>query len=298
LRAGPMVELLRSEWMKATKNIVLITFLIWVLPIGIIASFGIFTITGLFSETMRTAIEAFSSGSWTSDVLMIWSTVTTFPTNVLPRMIPLAFIAVGFAGEYQWGTWKNIIPRTKRTSLILSKFIVLVSIIVITMLISSVLLGLVETIAHAVGGLPYGPLWGAEVLKEFAPDYAGAFLIGLIAVAILGGYGAFAGIITRSILGALLLSFFFSVLDAMSFGGLLFLGSILGKPNLINLYLFTPSYNIDNMRSWFDSGSAYIPGPGFTTSPGIWISIGILLIWVILLLGSSIYIFNKQDVTS
>lgn len=293
-----MSELLRSEWMKATRNTVLISFLVWVLPIGIVASFAIFTITGLFSETMRTAIEAFSSGSWTSDVLMIWSTVTTFPTNVLPRMIPLAFIAVGFAGEYQWGTWKNIIPRTRRISLILSKFIVLVSIIVITLLISSVLLGLVETIAHSVGELPYGPLWSAEVLKDFVPDYAEAFLIGLIAVAILGGYGAFAGIITRSILGALLLSFFFSVLDAMSFGGLLFLGSILGKPNLINLYLFTPSYNIDNLRSWFDSGSAFLPGPGFTASPGIWISLAILLAWIFVLVGSSILLFKKQDITS
>jgi ABC-type transport system involved in multi-copper enzyme maturation permease subunit len=293
-----MIELLRSEWMKATKNTVLISFLVWILPIGIFASFAIFTIGGLFSETMRTAIEAFSSGSWTSDMLMIWSTVTVFPTNILPRMIPLAFIVVGFAGEYQWGTWKNIIPRTRRRSLILSKFIVLTSIIVLTLLMSSLLLGVVETIAHAVSELPYGPSWSAGVMKDFVPDFTGAFLIGLIAVAILGGYGAFTGIITRSILGALLLSFFFSVLDAMSLAGLLFLGSILGKPNLINLYLFTPSYNIDNLRSWFDSGSAFLPGPGFTASPGIGISLGILLAWVILMLGSSIYIFQKRDVTS
>lgn len=293
-----MLDLLRSEWMKATKNAALISFLMWILPIGIASSFAIFIVFGFFSETMRSAIDEFSTGQWTTDMLVIWTTVTSFPANIFGRMMPLAFIAVGFAGEYQWDTWKNIVPRTRRASLILSKLVILIAIVMLTLLIASLVLGVVEPIAHKLGGIPYGPSLSADVLRDFSLSYAQTLLIGLLSVAILGGYGALAAILTRSILGGLLVSFFFSVLDAMSLGGLVFLGSLLGKPDLINLYLYTPSYNLDNIRSWFDSGGAFLPVSTFSASPGVWISLAILLAWVIVLVGSSILIFRKQDITS
>jgi ABC-type transport system involved in multi-copper enzyme maturation permease subunit len=292
-----MLDLLRSEWMKATRNIPLISFLIWILPVGIAASFTIFIVFGFFSEAMHTALDEFSTGRWTTDMTVVWTFVISFPANIFGRMAPLAFIVTGFAGEYQWDTWKNIIPRSRRTSLILSKLIVLIAIVMLSLLISSLILGMMQIAGHAVRGAPYGPSLSAEVIGDFSLSYTQMALIALISVAILGGSGALAAILTRSILGGLLASFFFSVLDAMSMGGLIFLGSLFNKPDLINLYLYTPSYNLDNLRSWFETGSAYVPTPTFTASPGVAISLAILLVWIVSLVGASILIFRKQDIT-
>jgi hypothetical protein len=292
-----MLDLLRSEWMKATRNIPLISFLIWILPVGIAASFTIFIVFGFFTESMHTALDEFSTGQWTTDMIFVWTFVISFPANIFGRMAPLAFIVTGFAGEYQWDTWKNIIPRSRRTSLILSKLTVLIAIVMLSLLISSLVFGIMQIAGHAVRGTPYGPSLSAEVIGDFSLSYAQMILIALISVTILGGSGALAAILTRSILGGLLASFFFSVLDAMSMGGLIFLGSLFNKPDLINLYLYTPSYNFDNLRSWFENGSAYIPMPTFTASPGIGISLAILMAWIVFLVGSSILIFRKQDIS-
>jgi len=292
-----MRNLLRSEWMKATTNVPLISFLIWILPVGIAASFTIFIVLGFFSESMHTALDEFSTGQWTTDMVLVWTFVTSFPANIFGRMAPLAFIVTGFAGEYQWDTWKNIIPRSRRTSLILSKLTVLVAVVMLSLLITSLILGIMQIIGHAIRAAPYGPSLNAEVFGDFCLNYAQMILIALISVVILGGSGALAAILTRSILGGLLASFFFSVLDAMSMGGLIFLGSLFNRPDLINLYLYTPSYNLDNLRSWFENGSAYIPMPTFTASPGAGISLVILLAWIVTLVGSSLLIFRRQDIT-
>jgi hypothetical protein len=246
---------------------------------------------------MHTALDEFSTGQWTTDMIFVWTFVISFPANIFGRMAPLAFIVTGFAGEYQWDTWKNIIPRSRRTSLILSKLTVLIAIVMLSLLISSLVFGIMQIAGHAVRGTPYGPSLSAEVIGDFSLSYAQMILIALISVTILGGSGALAAILTRSILGGLLASFFFSVLDAMSMGGLIFLGSLFNKPDLINLYLYTPSYNFDNLRSWFENGSAYIPMPTFTASPGIGISLAILMAWIVFLVGSSILIFRKQDIS-
>jgi len=292
-----MLELLRAEWMKATRNLPLISFLIWILPVGIAASFTIFIVLGFFSESMLTAFDEFSTGQWTTDMIVVWTFVISFPANIFGRMAPLAFIVTGFAGEYQWDTWKNIIPRNRRMSLILGKLVVLVAIVLLSLFISSLVLGLMQIIGHAIHGESFGPAFGADVLLDFLASYAQMILIALISVIILAGSGALAAILTRSILGGLLASFFFSVLDAMSMGGLIFLGSLFNKPDLINFYLYTPSYNLDNLRSWFESGSAYIPMPTFTASPGAGISLVILLAWIVFLVGSSLLIFRRQDIT-
>jgi hypothetical protein len=292
-----MLDLLRSEWMKATRNIPLISFLIWILPIGIAASFSIFILFGFFSEAMHAALDEFGTGQWTIDMIVVWSFVTSFPTNIFGRMLPLAFIVTGFAGEYQWDTWKNIIPRSRRVSLILAKLAVLVAIVMLTLFLSSLILGIYQVAGHAIRGVPYGPTLTGVVLGDFLAKYAQMILTALLSVLVLGGSGALAAILTRSILGGLLASFFFSVLDAISMGGLMFLGSLFDMPELINLYLYTPSYNLDNLRSWFDTGSAFVPVPTFTASPGIGVSLAILLAWATLLIGSSILIFRKQDIT-
>jgi len=294
-----MFSLLRAEWKKVAKNHLLTSFLIWILPVGFASLIVIFTIMSYVSETMRGIPSGFSTGLWTSDMLGIWAVVISFPGNLFGRMMPLAFMAVGFAGEYQWGTWKNILPRNRRPMLIASKLVILITIVMLSLVLTSLIVGVGWSVSHHIHNLPYGPAWSGEVLVDFIKLYAQTMLIGLFSLMILGGFAALSAIVTRSILGGLLLGFFFSVIDAMSLGALLFLRNLLKVPKLTNLYQYTPTYNMDNLRYWFIHGSANtIVVPGFTTEPSIGASFTILIIWVIGLVGLAILIFQRQDITS
>lgn len=294
-----MFNLLRAEWIKAAKNYLLTSFLLGMLPIGFATLIVTFTLLGFLSGTMRQVPAEFSVGSWAADMLGIWGVVISFPGNLFGRMMPLAFMAVGFAGEYQWGTWRNILPRNRRPMLIVSKLVILIIIVMLTLVLTSLIIGVGWSICHHIHDLPYGPAWSGEVLVEFLKSYAQTMLIGLFSLMILGGFAALSAMLTRSILGGLLLGFFFSVIDAMSLGGLLFLRRLLNVPGLTNFYQYTPTYNMDNLRYWFVHGSAHsIVVPGFTAEPSMGASFAILIIWVIGLVGLAILIFQRQDITS
>lgn len=294
-----MVNLLRAEWIKTVKNYTVTSFLIWMLPVGFASLITIFAVAGLLSETMMEIDSAFSSGSWTHDMVGIWSVVITFPANLFGRMMPLAFMAVGFAGEYQWGTWKNIIPRNRRPALIMSKLVIQILVVMISLILTSLIIGVGWSVSHTLHDLPYGPKLNGEVLNSFIELYLQTALIGFISITILGGFAALAAIITRSILGGLLLAFFFSVIDAMSLAALMLFRNLLKLPELINLYQFTPTYNMDNLNHWFRYGVAQSAvAPGFTAELSMGVSYAILMIWVIGLVGLSIIIFQRQDISS
>ena len=128
-----MLSLLKAEWKKTTSNRMLSGFLIWIYPIGVGAFIAMMVLVSLLSESSARAMAATSSGQWTTDMLSIWLFISAFPGNIFGRMLPLAFMAVTFAGEYQWSTWKNVVPRSTRSNLILAKFVTLSSFIMLSL---------------------------------------------------------------------------------------------------------------------------------------------------------------------
>ena len=102
-----MFNIFRAEWRKVFANFKLTSFLVWIIPIGYFAFQSVMILLSLFSETMTAGVEYFGSGDWTADSLSTWNMLIFFPANLFGRMLPLAYMAVVFAGEYQWGTWKN-----------------------------------------------------------------------------------------------------------------------------------------------------------------------------------------------
>jgi hypothetical protein len=294
-----MVNLLRAEWIKTVKNYALTSFLVWMLPVGFASLIIIFAVTGFLSETMKQVPSAFSAGSWTHDMIGIWSFVINFPANLFGRVMPLAFMAVGFAGEYQWGTWKNIIPRNRRPALIMSKLVIQILVVMISLILTSLIAGVGWSVSTALHDMPYGPRIDGDVLNNFLELYLQTALIGFLSITILGGFAALAAIITRSILGGLLLSSFFSVVDTMSLGALMFFRNLLNIPKLINLYQFTPTYNMDNLSHWFRYGSTQSAvAPGFTAELSMGASYAILMIWIVGLVSLSIITFQRQDISS
>ncbi len=296
-----MNNLYRAEWRKVSANFKLTSFLVWIFPIGLFAFHTVMILLSLISATMQAGVEYFGSGSWSADSLTAWNMVITFPANLFGRMLPLAFMAVVFAGEYQWHTWKNIAPRTQRWKLILAKMAALVSLVLVSLALTALISALGPSIGHRIHGLPYGPDLNSQVLGSFLLDSVKTIFIVLLSLAVLAGYAAIAAITTRSILGGLMVSFGFSVLDAVSLGMLSLLGTIFNRPSLINLYKFTPSYNLGNVHSWLLRGEAeFAITAGMSplnTAPGFWFSLLILAIWIFGLIGLALAIFQRQELT-
>jgi len=286
-----MFNLYRAEWKKVSANFRLTAFLVWIFPIGLFAFHTVMILLSLISPTMTAGVEYFGSGDWTTDS----------PANLFGRMLPLAFMAVVFAGEYQWRTWKNIAPRTQRWKLILAKMAALISLVMISLVLTALIAALGPSIGYRIHGLPYGPDLNPQILGSFLLDTAKMVFIVLLSLAVLAGYAAIAAITTRSILGGLLVSFGFSVLDAVSLGMLSLFAALFNQPSLINLYQYTPTYNLSNMYSWLLSGEgkvAIIAGISpLTFAPSFWVSLLMLAIWIGGLIGLALVIFQRQELT-
>lgn len=135
-----MHSTLTAEWRKLLGHTKAVSFLVWIYPIGALVLVVLIDILpGLFIEQVR-ELTAASPPLWTDDLLSVWNALNGFPGGTFLRMPYLAFIAIAFAGEYQWGTWKNIVPRQSRTALILSKFMVLGLLMLISMTLTSLVI--------------------------------------------------------------------------------------------------------------------------------------------------------------
>lgn len=296
-----MYNLYRAEWRKVFANYKLTSFLVWIMPIGYFAFMAVMILLSLVSGTMQAGVDYFGSGDWTLDSLGTWNMLIYFPANLFGRMLPLAFMAVVFAGEYQWRTLKNIVPRTERWKLILSKMAALISLVMLSMLLTALIGAIGPVTGHRIHGWEYGPTFSWDVLLDFLLDTLRTALIALISLLNIVSYAAIAAILTRSILGGLLVSFGFAILDAMSLGFLLFLRVLFNKPELINLYQFTPTYNLSNLHSWLFLGKAqqFIAAgtAPLTAEPSFWLSLFVLSLWIFGLIGLSLWIFQRQEIT-
>ena len=135
-----MLNLFRAEWKKTIWNYVLTGFLVWGFPVGVAGFYAVMLIAGLFSRDWLEGMLSTGGGLWTDDALGGWGMLLAFPFTILTRMMPLAFMAAVFAGEYQSGMWKNLIPRNRRSFLILAKMAVIIGLMTLALVATSALL--------------------------------------------------------------------------------------------------------------------------------------------------------------
>ncbi|MCZ7672066.1 MAG: ABC transporter permease [Chloroflexi bacterium] len=157
-----MINLFQAEWQKAVGNRWVTGFLVWIFPVGMLSFIVFSSIAMLLSSSFR---EGFAQGitSWTDSMVNVWA----FVTNPFGRMFLIGFMAVTFAGEYQWQTWKNIVPRSGRASLILMKFVVVTLIFLLTFILVSIILGVGQGIQAQIADVPYGPAFSLDVGLDF-----------------------------------------------------------------------------------------------------------------------------------
>ncbi len=289
-----------AEWRKLVGHHKAIAFLVWIYPIGALMIVLLIQILpALLLEPVREMMAA-EPIDWTEDLLSVWNAMNGFPGGTFLRMPFIAFIAIAFAGEYQWGTWKNIVPRQSRVALVLAKFLVLGTLILLALLLTSLVLAGGGALRAALFGVPFGPALADLEVASFLRGVGLQVLVTFANTLIVASYAALIAMYSRSIIASLLLSVGVGILEFASSLLLLIVSQALQRPNLVNIIVALPTYNLDNVRSWVVEGvgSTFGGFPGFTAVPPLWLSVVIVLLWLGGLLGGTAVLFRRQDINS
>lgn len=296
-----MRDLFRAEWLKIAGNRWVAGCMVWIFPLGALAFTLIAGIILLWSSSARHGFRQDEAALWTKQAISVWS----FLNNPLGRLILLGFTAVVFAGEYQWGTWKNIVPRNRRFSLVLVKFVALGVFVVLAFALMSALWAAGWGVLTRIAGASYGPRVTADVIRDFAGDYALAASLAFTSTIIAAGYAALAGMLTRSILGGVIVGFAVTLAENLSIVALRQIGWFLDVPKAVLVYRFTPGYNLLNVASWIsDKAPSEVRSYGVGThadivlSDSLEFSVLVLAVWVVSLVLLTGLLFRRQDITS
>jgi ABC-type transport system involved in multi-copper enzyme maturation permease subunit len=288
------LNLFRAEWRKMNGHRFPSIMLMWVYPIGAVLVSLIYQIIVLTSPRTRATL-AEVDGNWLEIAAFAWA----LPATQLVRLMIVGFTATMFAGEYQWGTWKSIIPRNRRANLILNKLAVLVTQSAITFTLTSLVaiigIGMVVTSA----GGTYGPPVTPELLSGVAEPLLLMGISGMLHIVIAIAYAILGAILTRSVLGSVLLSFFLIIMEAAFLGVLLLAENFLQLEGIVVLYRYTIGYNLQNIQSWAMNGSAF--SAPFLQSAGIGadtlsFSLVFVGIWLVGLIAAVVFLFRRQDI--
>lgn len=305
-RAGTSVaSLFRAEWQKTLGNRWVVGFLIWSFPVGALAFVIVMgLIIALVGTGGNTGTEelGLADAQWTDQAIATWSV----PNSLMGRLLVVAFTSVVFAGEYQWQTWKGVIPRYNRVPLLLIKYVTVALLVVLTFVITSIILSVGWGILATLAGESYGPAITGAVVREFVLDYVQEAWLALTLTTISAGYAALAAMVTRSILGGVLVSVAATYAEGLSVLALILFAYFLDMPRIVELYRLTPSYNVSNVNSWitYDRAQTFdqvndleLLDTVFTFADSLAFSLVVLTLWVMGTVGLTAYLFNRQDIT-
>lgn len=285
-----MLNLLRAEWLKTNGNRWTAGLLVWIFPLGALGGFvamGIFIALGMEPERL-----GLTQLRWTEQMIYPWAT----PTGFMGQLFLIALAAFVFAGESTWNTWKNIVPRGSRTPLIAAKYITMMAMIFIAFNAMAIIAGIGSNLISVAIGSGIQP---AEIPAEFVRDYALQVTNAMIATLLATSYTAIAAMLTGSILFSVIGGFLLTLLDQAAIVLVLTMtGQILGRPDIIVLHQYFPSYNLANISAWATTGTGYTyPTLALYAEPHRpETSLLILLVWIVGVLSLTITIFRMRDI--
>jgi ABC-type transport system involved in multi-copper enzyme maturation permease subunit len=289
------LKLMQAESLKVWNNRGPLFFLIGLFPmIGIVFILFFLLVVTLSSEAREGLAE--DNILWTQTMLSMWN----IPNSVLGRAVILAFVAMQFGGEYQWNTLKNIVPRSRRAMIILAKFLTLSLFILAAFVLLTLIAGGGMRLITWVGDVPYGPAVTDVVIREFSEDYVVQASTNIASTIIAIGYAAMAAMLTRSVLGSVMVSFVLATAEGLSVLAFVLVAFFLDRQWIYELYRYTPTFNIINVQAWINDNEG-IPLEwdeqiiGYNTLEG---SIAILAIWMVFLIALTLILFQRQDITN
>jgi hypothetical protein len=292
-----MISLLRAEWRKTVGNRWVTGLLVWIFPLGALGLTLLAGLIALLSSGMRELILA-NPMNWTSQA----TSAIGFFNNQLGRTFMIALSVVVFAGEYQWGTWKNIIPRRRRTSLILAKVVTLALLYLAAMLAMVFFWTVGQVVIVLLLGGQVIPALSGAVLLAFAGDLLAQGAIVYLAVLVIAGQAALVAMVVRSILAGMLVGIGITLVEPIFMAVSVVVAGILDAPWMTLPMRIMPLYNFDNLTAWATGGGPAMAAD-LAAQAGVVIddpplySAVVILVWVAALGGLMLFLFDRQDIT-
>ena len=263
-------------------------FLVWLYP-------TLFLILYLVSLAVAVAhlggtTKPVAAEMWIAQTSIIWK----LPNQTLGRILIAAYVAVVFAGEYGWNTWKLIVPHRSRTALIAAKFALVVLLFAVAFALTAGISLLFTWIEGVVRGtaVPAGVTASAILDAHGRAALAGLppFLFTLASISL-------AAVLTRSMVAALVIGVVVAILEKLFVG----LGPFLApySPGLVwALYHGLPGYHLSNLASWVTEGMAQrAPFPDGRMVALSWTtSLAVAAAWTGALATATFAAFRRQDI--
>lgn len=282
-----MLDAISAEAIKFTRHRA--TWgLVWIWPIGVFA-IGLAAIAvGLLNPSVADSGGGNAAG-WISDAVAFWRV----PGQGLGRYVIGAFVAVVFAGEYGWNTWKLIVPHRARRTLIAAKYIVALALLACGFALGALLFNLVGWAEDVLTGDPIPP---GIALGALAKAHGLGALAAVAPLLLTTAYVSLAAILTRSTVAALMIGLFITTAEQLfrTFAPLLesYAPALVGA-----LYRALPGYHVVNIGSRITTGELlevpFVSGP---YSAPFAVSVAIVAGWVALLAGLTFWCFRRQDI--
>jgi len=281
-----MLEALSAEALKMRGHKAT-WFLVWLFPIAFTIIMVMMIGAGLFGFE---APDQPKPADWIENTTMIWFV----PNNAVGRYLISAFVAVMFAGEYGWNTWKLIVPHRRRASLIAAKYALTLLLFAISFFLTALLLIVLNFADDALTGdkVPAG-LTAALLWDTHSKAALAAVAPVLVAVA----YASVAAILTRSTIAALVIAIVATTIEqiVVGFGPQLYTKF----PSIVwPLYHGLPGHHIANLAEFIREGEGLKRGfPGGRIVDLSWTtSLAILVAWIAALWGATFAAFRRQDI--
>lgn len=291
------LSMFRAEWLKISGNRWTVAFLIWVFPIGALILMASAVLIALLSPGFRAEQQMLGIDPWYITLVKAWEIINN---PVIGRPVILIFTAIVFAGEYQNGTWKNLIPLRTRVALILNKFVTLAVFITVSFVLMTIIVTIGTGVVAAVLDIDYGLGSAGPVVSDFLGQYFLQMFYVMMSTFIVSCFAALAAMMTRSVVAAsivAMIAYFFEALGVILF---FLLVDLVTGLKLYGVYRFLPSFNLENIMSWVreDKGLLFVIGEvdyGIMSLAG---SLLIVIAWVVALIALTIWRFQRQDITT
>lgn len=229
-----------------------------------------------------------SAAAWIDDSAMFWRA----PGSAPGRILIAGFVALLFAGEYSWNTWKLIIPARRRWQLVGAKWAVAVSFVFVAFVVTDLIVLAREWVRTLQGSeMPQG-----VTVPSVLVAHAHAAAHALFPISYITAFAAMFAVLTRSILATIIISIGLVIIEGML--GVLGVFFYARAPDITRFLIEAlPPYHIQNLIVWAttDSGLICPLGPGASVALGWMTSVIVSFAWIGLAMAITLLHFLRQD---
>ncbi len=280
-----MLDAVRAEALKLRRHRAT-WLMVWIYPIVTALIVAAVLVHDAF-DPPGAAEKIMPAAKWIRDSTLVWE----IPMSPPGRFLIAGFVAVVFAGEYGWNTWKLIIPARSRWQLIAAKWAIAIGFVVAALIVADLIILLGDWLQTLQGQkVPAG-----VTLAALADAHVHAGASALLPILYTVAFAATFAILTQSILATMILSIAIVILEGLVMPiGIMAYGY---APALTaGLIKVLPFYHMANLNAWARGAGLVMPlGPGVMLALSWATSFAALMAWIVAAGAATQMRFLRQD---